>query len=294
MSATGTVPGGLRRVGVIGCGLMGAGLAELCARSGFEVLVVVSSSRALSAGRERVHGALERAVEKGRVRPDERDAALARLSFTDALGDLRDRELVVEAVTESYAVKNKVFTALDETLPDDHDVLLATNTSSLAVADVAGAVRRPELVVGTHFFNPVGTMPLVELISSPRTAPEAADRVGRFLTEGLGKQVVHAPDRPGFVVNALLVPFMMSAIRMLESGHATAADIDAGMTQGCGHPMGPLALSDFTGLDTLAAVAQGLFEQSKDPRYEPPGLLLDLVAAGNLGRKSGCGFHTYP
>ncbi|MEV4561995.1 3-hydroxybutyryl-CoA dehydrogenase [Kitasatospora sp. NPDC049285] len=290
---TGAANGGLRRVGVIGCGLMGAGLAELAARSGFEVLVAVSSDRSLRAGRERVLGSLDRAVAKGRLDADERDAALGRLSFTDTLGELADRELIIESVTESFAVKSKVFAALDAVLPEDHDVVLATNTSSLAVADVAAAVRREDLVVGTHFFNPVTTMPLVELISSPRTAPHAAARAERFLAEGLGKRVVHAPDRPGFVVNALLVPFMMSAITMLESGHATAEDIDAGMTQGCGHPMGPLALSDFTGLDTLAAVAQGLYEQSDDTRYRPPRLLLDLVTAGHLGRKSGRGFYEY-
>ncbi|WP_316524184.1 3-hydroxybutyryl-CoA dehydrogenase [Kitasatospora brasiliensis] len=290
---TGAVGGGLRRLGVIGCGLMGAGLAELGARSGFDVVVAVSSDRSLRAGRERVLASLDRSVAKGRIGAEDRDAAVGRLSFTDTLGELADRELIIESVTESHPVKAKVFAALDAVLPKDHDVVLATNTSSLAVAGLAASVRREDLVVGTHFFNPVGTMPLVELISSPRTAPEAAARAERFLAEGLGKRVVHAPDRPGFVVNALLVPFMMSAITMLESGHATAEDIDAGMTQGCGHPMGPLALSDFTGLDTLAAVAQGLFEQSDDARYRPPRLLLDLVTAGHLGRKSGRGFYEY-
>jgi 3-hydroxybutyryl-CoA dehydrogenase len=282
----------IRRVGVIGCGMMGSGLAELCARSGFEVMVAVSSGKSLSAGRDRVVASLDRAVRKGKISVDDREEALGRLSFTTDLGDLADRGLIVESVTESHPVKTRVFAALDAVLPDG-DVILATNTSSLSVATVATATRRAEAVVGTHFFNPVPAMSLVELISTPLSAPATVARAEEFLVKGLGKQVVHSPDRAGFVVNALLVPFMMSAISMLEAGHATAADIDAGMTLGCGHPMGPLALSDFTGLDTLAAVAQGLYEQSDDPRYAPPRLLLDLVTAGHLGRKSGRGFHDY-
>jgi len=282
----------IQRIGVIGCGTMGAGLAELCAGAGYDVRVVVSSAESLRRGRNRFGDNLDRAVKRGRLDESGRAAILDRVSFTADLADLADRHLIVESVTESEPLKLKIFGALGSIVTEP-DVILASNTSSLTVLRLAQATDRPGQVIGTHFFNPVPVMSLVELVVSPLTTPEIADRAEAFLGSGLGKEVVRTADQAGFVVNALLVPFLLAAVRMVESGHARTTDIDRAMTTGCGHPMGPLALADFTGLDTLAAVAQSLYERSGDACFKPPELLLKMVADGHLGKKSGLGFYEH-
>lgn len=279
-------------VGVVGCGVMGAGLAEICARAGLDVRVAVTREASAVAGRERIATSLGRAVGKGKITEDERTVTLGRLKFTTALGDLADCGLVFESVTESEPVKLKLLSQLDSTLKDP-DAVIATNTSSLRVERLAQATERPGQVVGTHFFNPVPVMPLVEVVASPLTEEDTRRRVEEFVAGRLGKQVIRSSDQPGFVVNALLVPLLLGAIRMVENGHASAEDVDRGMTLGCGHPMGPLALADFTGLDTLAAVAQSLYDETGAGQYEPPPLLLRMVAAGELGNKTGRGFHRH-
>ncbi|MFJ5772718.1 3-hydroxybutyryl-CoA dehydrogenase [Streptomyces sp. NPDC093094] len=283
---------GLHRVGVVGCGLMGSGIAETCARSGADVLVAVSSARSAEAGARRIETSLDRAVAKGRMPEAERAFVRGRITFTTDLADLADRQIVLEAVVEDERAKTELFARLDRIVEDPRAVL-ATNTSSLPVMRMAAATGRPEHVIGTHFFNPVTAMPLVELTGCVRTAPETFERTEAFVTKMMGKEVVRSPDRAGFVVNALLVPYLMSAVRMAESGFATAEDIDRGMTLGCAHPMGPLRLADMIGLDTLARVADGLYAEFREPLYAAPPLLLRMVEGGLLGKKSGRGFYRY-
>lgn len=283
---------GITRVGVVGCGLMGAGIAEVCAKPGVDVLVAVTSAASLRAGRSRIEGSLARLVAKGKLDDDARAAILDRIRLTTDLGELADRQLVVEAVTEHEPTKLKVFAQLDSVV-EDPDAVLATNTSSLAVMKVARATGRPGQVIGTHFFNPVPVMPLVEVVHSLLSAPSAVDRAEAFAVGTLGKQVVRSRDRAGFVVNALFVPYVLSAVRMVESGFASPEDIDKGMRLGCAHPMGPLQLADLIGLDTLSAVASGLYEEYKEPLYSPPPLLSRMVDGGLLGKKSGRGFYDY-
>jgi 3-hydroxybutyryl-CoA dehydrogenase len=282
----------ITRVGVAGCGLMGSGIVEVCARASLDVVVREVDDGAAAAGRARIEGSLARAVRAGKLTAEDRDAALARIRITTALGDLADRELVIEAATENPAVKAALFAELDR-VAERPDVILATNTSSIPIVQVAQATTRPAQVVGLHFFNPVPVQRLVEVIPSVLTAPQAAQRVTDLVTKALGKTVIKAPDRSGFVVNALLVPYLLSAIRMLEAGYATAEDIDLGMTLGCAHPMGPLRLSDLIGLDTLKAVADSMYEEYKEPLYAAPPLLRRMTDAGLLGRKSGRGFYDY-
>ncbi|CAM5379967.1 3-hydroxybutyryl-CoA dehydrogenase [Streptomyces atroolivaceus] len=279
-------------VGVVGCGLMGSGIAEVCARKGLDVLVAVSSARSEENGRRRVERSLERAVSKGGIGPADRDAALGRIAFTRDLGGLAGRQLIIEAITEDESAKLDLFSRLDKDV-EDPDAVFTTNTSSLPVMKLARVMSRPERVVGTHFFNPVPVMPLVEVTRSLLTSPESVERVETFLTKTLGKEVVRSPDRAGFVVNALLVPYLLSAMRMAESGFASPEDIDRGMTQGCAHPMGPLRLADLIGLDTLEAVAGGLYAEFKEPLYAAPPLLSRMVEGGLLGKKSGRGFYRY-
>ncbi|MGC0328987.1 3-hydroxybutyryl-CoA dehydrogenase [Streptomyces sp. SAI-170] len=283
---------GFTRIGVVGCGLMGSGIAETCARSGVEVLVAVSSERSAEAGRRRIEGSLNRAVVKGRMAQAERSSVLGRITFTTELEALADRQFVLEAIVEDERAKADLFARLDA-IVDDPDAVFATNTSSLPVMRVAGATGRPQQVVGTHFFNPVTAMPLVELTGCVHTAPETFERTEAFVTKIMGKEVVRSPDRAGFVVNALLVPYLMSAMRMAEAGFATPEDIDRGMTLGCAHPMGPLRLADMIGLDTLARVADGLYNEFREPLYAAPPLLLRMVEGGLLGKKSGRGFYRY-
>lgn len=282
----------IRRVGVVGGGRMGAGIAEVCARAGLDTVVCEASSLAARAAGERVAISLERAVQRGKLDRIGAEDALARMVFTGSLDDLADRQLVVEAVIEDTAAKTEIFAALDKVV-EDPGAILATNTSSIPVMRLGMATRRADRVLGLHFFNPAPVLPLVEVVSSLHTAAETLAAVEEFATNTLGKTVVRSKDRAGFVVNALLVPYLLSAIRMTESGFATATDVDASMELGCAHPMGPLKLADLIGLDTVASIAASLYDEFKEPLYAPPPLLLRMVEAGLLGRKSGRGFHLY-
>jgi 3-hydroxybutyryl-CoA dehydrogenase len=280
------------RVGVVGAGLMGSGIAEVCARAGTGVVVVDTLEDALASGRDRMAASLRRAVRGGRLGEADRDLAWQRVRWTTDLGELADRDLVIEAVVESAAEKVAVFQALDKIVGSEA-AIFASNTSSIPIMQLGMATRRPESVIGLHFFNPAPVLRLVELVSSLLTAADTAARAERFAVDRLGKVVVRSQDRAGFVVNALLIPYLLSAIRMFESGFATAEDIDLGMVEGCAHPMGPLHLADLIGLDTTMAVAQSLYEEFKEPLYAPPPVLLRMVSAGLLGRKSGRGFFDY-
>lgn len=282
----------LRRVGIVGGGLMGAGIAEVCARAGLDTVVCEADATAARAARERVAVSLERAVQRGKLDRISAEDALTRLVFTGALDDLADRQLVIEAITENADVKTETFAALDKILVDP-GAILATNTSSLPVMRLGMATGRADRTVGLHFFNPVPVLPLVEVVPSLHTSRETVETVEGFARDVLGKTVIRSQDRAGFVVNALLVPYLLSAVRMAESGFATATDIDAGMELGCAHPMGPLRLADLIGLDTVAAIAESLYDEFKEPLYAPPPLLMRMVQAGLLGRKTGRGFHTY-
>ncbi|MEU7111445.1 3-hydroxybutyryl-CoA dehydrogenase [Streptomyces sp. NPDC046182] len=282
----------VERVGVVGCGLMGSGIAEVCARAGRDVVVVETTRTAAAAGRERISRSLERAAASGKLTDAERDAAVGRITVTTDMELMADRDLVVEAVAEDEGAKLAVFAVLDRTV-ERRDAVLATNTSSIPVIRLAAATSRPEQVVGLHFFNPVPVLPLVELVPSLLTGEETARRARAFAVDVLGKEVVCAQDRAGFVVNALLVPYLLAAVRMAECGTASAEDIDRGMTLGCAHPMGPLALADLIGLDTVQAIARSMYAEYREPLYAPPPLLARMVDAGLLGRKTGRGFHTY-
>ena len=282
----------IERVGVVGAGQMGSGIAEVVAKAGADVVVFEPTEALLGAGRDRITGSLERAASRGKLSEADRDATLARFSFTTNLADLSDRQLVIEAVVEDETVKGKIFAQLDELITDP-DAVLASNTSSIPIMKIAAATKNPSRVIGLHFFNPVPVLPLVELVSTLVTAPEAAARVERFAAEGLGKQVVRCGDRSGFVVNALLVPYLLAAIRMAEAGVATVDDIHTAVVAGLSHPMGPLRLSDLIGLDTMKLIADSMYDEYKDPHYAPPPLLLRMVEAGQLGKKSGRGFYTY-
>ncbi|MGH9214108.1 MAG: 3-hydroxybutyryl-CoA dehydrogenase [Acidimicrobiales bacterium] len=280
------------RVGVVGCGLMGSGIAEVAARAGCEVAVVEVSPEAAEAGRSRVVRSLDRALGAGKLDEADRAAALARLVVTTEREALADRQLVVEAVVEDEDEKVDVFGWLDKVVAEG-DAVLASNTSSIPIMKLAMATRRPAQVVGIHFFNPVPVLKLVELVTSLLTSDETVDAAERFAAERLGKSVIRSQDRAGFIVNALLIPYLLSAIRMLESGFATREHIDEGMVLGCAHPMGPLALTDLIGLDTTMAVAESLYEEFKEPLYAPPPLLARMVEAGLLGRKTGRGFYEH-
>ncbi|MFJ6569535.1 3-hydroxybutyryl-CoA dehydrogenase [Streptomyces sp. NPDC091292] len=280
------------RLGVVGCGLMGSGIAEIAALRGLDVTVAESTPELAAAGRDRVTASLDRGLRRGKLTEDARDQALDRLSFTHDLHALADRQFVIEAAAENREVKLDIFRRLDKVVTDP-DAVLATNTSSIPVVDIAVATGRPSQVVGMHFFNPVPVQKLVEVIPALTTAAATVARTRDLATAHLGKQVVQAPDRSGFVVNALLVPYLLAAIRMVESGAARAEDVDRGMELGCAHPMGPLRLLDLIGLDTAQAVAESLYEEFREPLYAAPPLLRRMVAAGHLGRKSGRGFYGY-
>ena len=282
----------LERVGVVGCGLMGSGIAEVCATAGLDVVVREVEAEALQRGRSRIESSLERAVRRGKLDAEARELALERMRFTTSLEEFRDRQVVFEAVVEEEAAKVAVFSSLDGIVEDD-EAILASNTSSIPIMKLGMVTRRPEYVVGIHFFNPVPVLQLVELVSSLLTAPSVSDRAEEIATGVLGKKVIRSQDRAGFVVNALLVPYLLSAVRMLESGFASAEDIDLGMVVGCAHPLGPLHLSDLIGLDTMKAIAESMYDEFKEPLYSPPPLLLRMVDAGLLGRKNGRGFFNY-
>jgi 3-hydroxybutyryl-CoA dehydrogenase len=271
---------------------MGSGIAEVAARAGRDVAVVESDAVAAERGLARIERSLATAVARGKLSEDDRAAALDRIDVSHDLDALADRELVIEAVFEDETAKVAVFERVDKVVEAD-DAVLASNTSSIPIMKLAMATRRPESVVGLHFFNPVPVLNLVELVPSLLTADVTIERSERFAVEALGKRVIRSQDRAGFVVNALLIPYLLSSIRMLESGFATADDIDAGMVEGCAHPMGPLHLTDLIGLDTTMAVAESLYEEFKEPLYAPPPLLSRMVDAGLLGRKTGRGFYDY-
>ncbi|AZG46127.1 3-hydroxybutyryl-CoA dehydrogenase [Gordonia insulae] len=280
------------RVGVIGAGQMGAGIAEVCARAHADVLVYESTRELAAAGRARILRSLDRGVSSGKLTEREREQASWRLRFTSDLGDFADRQLVCEAVVEDEAVKTEIFTALDKVVTDP-DAVLASNTSSIPIMKLGMATQNAHRVIGMHFFNPVPVLPLVELVTTLTTTPEVTERAEAFAHDILGKQVVRSSDRSGFVVNALLVPYLLSAIRMVESGFATVEDIDKAMVLGCAHPMGPLKLTDLVGLDMVKAIADKMYDEFKEQLYSPPPLLLRMVEAGRLGKKSGHGFYRY-
>lgn len=280
----------LTRVGVVGGGLMGVGVAEVCARAGLDVVVVETSDNSAAAAVARLTKSLARAAAKGKV--ESVDAVMRHIDVVTDLGAMADRQVVIEAVVEDELAKVEIFRRLDEIVTDPTAVL-ASNTSSIPIMKLGVVTSRPQQVLGIHFFNPVPVLPLVELVPSLLTADEVTERCRTFVQETLGKHAIVSQDRAGFIVNALLIPFVLSAIRMLESGFATADDIDRGLVLGAAHPQGPLALADLIGLDTTKAVAESLYEEFKEPLYAAPPLLARMVDAGLLGRKSGRGFHTY-
>ena len=282
----------IARVGVVGCGLMGSGIAEVFARAGLDVKVSEASGEALELGRTRLTGSFDTAVKRGKLTEEERGAALARISFTTELADFADRDLVIEAVAEREDVKSAIFQTLDQVVQRP-DAILASNTSSIPIVKLASATSRPEQVLGIHFFNPAPVQRLVEIIPTLTTSAETVTRAEAFTREVLSKDPIRARDRAGFVVNALLVPYLLSAVRMFESGVATAEDIDKGMEAGCAHPMGPLRLCDLIGLDTIVSIAESMYHEYKEPLYAAPPLLQRMVDAGLLGRKSGRGFYQY-
>jgi len=271
---------------------MGAGIAEVSAKAGANVVVYEPAQHLVDAGRDRITASLDRAAAKGKLSAEDRDAALARLTFTTDLGVLADRELVIEAIIEDETVKAKVFAQLDEVVTDPAAVL-ASNTSSIPIMKIAAATKNPARVLGLHFFNPVPVLPLVELVSTLVTSDDALARTAQFAGEVLGKKVVRCSDRSGFVVNALLVPYLLAAIRMAEAGVATVEDIDTAIVAGLSHPMGPLRLSDLIGLDTMKLIADSMYAEYADPSYAAPPLLKRMVEAGQLGKKTGKGFYTY-
>jgi len=271
---------------------MGAGIAEVCARAGCDVTVLEVSEPAVEAGRARVLSSLARALRSGRMEEAEHDVVVARLTFVTDFAELHDRDLVIEAAPENEGLKLDIFRTLDQAVHPE--AVLASNTSSIPLVKMAAVTRRPKQVVGLHFFNPVPVLPLVEVVESLLTGPDTLLAVTDFAEKRLGKQTIRSKDRAGFVVNALLIPYLLSAIRMLESGFASAADIDQGMVKGCAHPMGPLALTDLIGLDTTAAVAESMYAEFKEQLFAPPPLLLRMCEAGLLGRKVGQGFFSYP
>lgn len=280
----------ITRVGVLGCGLMGSGIAQAAATAGYPTVVRDVAEPLLERGRTVIGRSLGKLVEKERLDAPARDAALARLTFSTDLGALGDCDLVIEAVTEDLELKNGLWGELDGICAPA--TLFASNTSSLPIAAMAGATGRPDRLLGLHFFNPVPLMPLVEVVRAVTTSRETFD-AGLEFVRRLGKEPIVARDRSGFIVNLLLVPYLLDAVRALERGVGTTADIDRGMQLGCGHPMGPFTLLDFVGLDTTVRIGEIMFEEYREPRYAPPPLLRRMVAAGLHGRKSGRGFYDY-
>jgi 3-hydroxybutyryl-CoA dehydrogenase len=281
---------GIKKVGVVGCGLMGSGIAQVAAVAGFDTVVRDVSQPLLDRGRAGILKSLGRMVDKGTITSDVRDATLARLRFVTELTDLEDRDIIVEAVTEDLDLKNEIWRELDRACPAG--TLFASNTSSLTIGSMADTTRRPDRFVGLHFFNPVPMMPLVEVIRTARTSAESFERAYAF-ARALGKEPVAATDSPGFIVNLLLVPFLLDAARALERGTASTADIDRAMQLGCGHPMGPLSLMDYIGLDTVVRIADIMVEAYGEDRYQAPAVLRRMVGAGHHGRKTGKGFYDY-
>ncbi len=281
-----------KHVGVIGGGLMGSGIAEVSIRAGLETVVIETNAEAARNAQARLENSLGRAVRAGKLTEPEQERALSFLRITDDLDALADRDLVVEAILENEKLKLELFRRIDAIVTDENAVL-ASNTSSIPIMKLAMATKRPSQVIGIHFFNPVPVLRLVELVTSLLTSDDTILRANSFAEQTLQKRVIRSKDRAGFIVNALLIPYVLSSIRMLESGFATAEDIDAGMVEGCAHPMGPLHLADLIGLDTTMAVAESLYAEFKEQLYAPPPLLSRMVEAGLLGRKTGRGFFVY-
>lgn len=282
----------IQRIGVVGAGLMGSGIAEVHARAGLDVVVNEVSQSALDAGKGKIEKSLQRAAKAGKIVDADVEATLARLTFTTDVDAMADRDFVVEAILEQEQAKTELFGRLDKVVTSDA-AILASNTSSIPIMKLGMATQRPEHVVGVHFFNPVPVLPLVELVASVRTGDDVVARAEAHVTGVLGKTAIHCQDRAGFIVNALLVPYLLSAIRMYEAGFASAEDIDEGMEKGTAHPMGPLRLADMVGLDTVKAIADSMYDEYKEPTYAAPPLLMRMVDAGLLGKKSGRGFYDY-
>ena len=281
---------GIKRVGVLGCGLMGSGIAQAAAVAGFPTVARDVAQPLLEKGRAGIKKSLGRLVDKGKLTAEARDGALAKLSFELGLAALADCDIVIEAVTEDLELKNELWRELDQRCRPS--TIFASNTSSLTIAAMAAATSRPDRFVGLHFFNPVPLMPLVEVVRTVTTSRETFEEAFDF-ARALGKEPVAALDSPGFIVNLLLVPYLLDAARAFERGAASAADLDRAMQLGCGHPMGPLTLLDFIGLDTVVRIADIMFDAYRETRYAPPPLLRRMVVAGFLGRKSGRGFYDY-
>jgi len=279
----------ISKVGVVGCGLMGSGIAEIAAKNGFDVCVREVNSDFLEAGQKRIRKSMDRAVEKEKLSAEDRDAAWGRLAFTTDVAELADCDIVIEAIVEELEAKNALFGELDALCGEN--TIFASNTSSLTITDMAAAARADRFV-GLHFFNPVPVMKLVEVVRTIATSEETFDRAFAF-AKALGKVPIAAKDNSGFVVNLLLVPYMLDAIRQLERGVASIADIDTGMALGCGHPMGPFTLCDFVGIDTLYKISEIMYDEYHEERYAPPPLLKRIVAMGRYGRKSGQGFYDW-
>ncbi len=281
---------GIEKVGIVGSGIMGSGIAQVCAQAGFEVVLRSRTRERAEATVASIDKALSRLVEKGKIQESDREATLSRIVATSELKDLADCDVVIESVVEDLATKKDLFNHLDDICKDD--CIIATNTSTLPVVEMAAQTRRPERVLGIHFFNPAPVMQLVEIVRAITTSDETVE-AARGLVEALGKKPVVVKDRAGFVVNALLFPYLNNAVKLLEAGVASKEDIDQAMVAGCGFPMGPLALLDLVGLDTSLSIIEALYEEFRDPNYAPAPLLKRLVAAGKLGRKSGEGFYEY-
>jgi 3-hydroxybutyryl-CoA dehydrogenase len=280
----------IKKIGLVGCGLMGSGIAETCGKAGYSVTVTEANEPALKKGQERIIKSLDRAVEKGKSTPEQKQKTLELLSFTPKLEDLKDSDVIIEAVVENMEEKKRIWKTLDSLCRPE--AIFASNTSSLSIVEMASVTKRASRMLGLHFFNPVPVMKLVEMVK-PITVDEEVFTTTRKFAESLGKTVIVAKDTPGFIVNLLLIPYLLDAIRALEKGIGTREDIDAGMTLGCMHPMGPLTLTDFIGLDTTYFIAEAMYKEFKDPRYASPPLLKSMVIAGFHGRKSGKGFYTY-
>jgi len=280
----------IKKVGIVGCGLMGSGVAEVCAKTGYKTIVREISEEALKKGESRILKSLDKAIEKGKATAEQKKQALDNLSFTTKLEDLKEVDLVIEAAIENMEEKKKVFKTLDGLCPPH--TIFASNTSSLSIVEMGSVTKRISKILGMHFFNPVPVMKLVELVK-PITISEEVFETAKKFALSLGKTAIIAKDTPGFIVNLLLIPYLLDAVRAVESGVATKEDIDTGMTMGCGHPMGPITLLDFVGLDTTYFIAEAMYQEFKDTRYAAPPLLKTMVLAGYNGRKVGRGFYTY-
>jgi 3-hydroxybutyryl-CoA dehydrogenase len=280
----------IKKVGVVGCGTMGSGIVQICAQSGYQVVVSEINEELLNKGLKSIESILSRNVEKGRMSQEDKDAILSRIKGTTQYEDFSDCDLMIEVAIEKMDLKKEIFSKLDKICPEH--TILSTNTSCLSIIDIAMVTSRPEKVLGLHFFNPVPVMQLLEIVNTIVTSEDTLNTVMSF-GESVGKTIVTTKDAPGFIVNRLLIPFILNAIKLYESGIATREDIDNGMRLGANHPMGPLALADLIGLDTVHFIAGAIFEELKDPAYISPVLLNKMVTAGRLGRKTGEGFYSY-